>query len=280
MSRDAKSAGGKSAGGKKKKAEAAPKPPVDDLDALNNDQLVELHKLEMSALAEARRNRNYYQLEAEQVNSFYAIVSDEVAKTESHLRNIEAQMERMSDTHRNDIRIYLQKVIHLEYEHTNNLEAVQTLAKTEQEASAKAHEDSRRELKDLKLALKSSLHKSEVAHEEEIKRLKEVERKEMQKLREQFERNYSELLSNYETRLANLRDDLDLRKKMELHEIEERKNRHINDLMIHHTKNFEEMRSYYNSITQDNLDLIKELNVRTRHAHTEHHPSSASSART
>lgn len=263
-SRDAKSATG---GKKKKKAETVPKPPLDDLDALNTEQLLEVHKLETAQLQEARRNRNYYQLEAEQVHAFYAIVGDEVSKTESHLRNIEAQMERMSDTHRNDIRIYLQKVIHLEYEHTNNLEAVTALAKGETDSSLKTHEDSKRELKDLKLALKSSLHKSEVSHEEEIKRLKEVERKEMQKLREQFERNYSELLSNYETRLVNLRDDLDLRKKMELHEIEERKNRHINDLMIHHHRNFEEMRAYYNSITQDNLDLIKELNVSAHSMH-------------
>src|SRR5688572_9415072 len=113
----------KSAGKKKAKAPAAPKPPIDELDGMNIDQLQELHKLETAQLNEARRNRNYYQLEAEQVNSFYAIVGDEVSKTESHLRNIEAQMERMSDTHRNDIRIYLQKVIHLEYEHTNNIEA-------------------------------------------------------------------------------------------------------------------------------------------------------------
>jgi hypothetical protein len=44
-------------------------------------------------------------------------------KTEAHVRNIESQMERMRDTHRNDIRIYLQKVIHLEYEHANNVDA-------------------------------------------------------------------------------------------------------------------------------------------------------------
>ena len=64
----------------------------------------------------------------------------------------------------------------------------------------------------LKLSLKQSLAKNELHREEEIKRLKEVERKEMQKLREQFERNYQELLANYETRLSNLKDDLELRK--------------------------------------------------------------------
>ena len=46
---------------------------------------------------------------------------------------------------------------------------------------------------------------------------------------------------------------------MEIHEIEERKNKHINDLMDNHDKAFKEMRNYYNSITQDNLALIKSL---------------------
>ena len=53
---------------------------------------------------------------------------------------------------------------------------------------------------------------------------------------------------------------------MEIHEIEERKNRHINDLMKNHEKAFAEMKGYYNNITQDNLALIKTLNVRARAA--------------
>jgi len=253
-----------SAGAKKGKDSkaAAAAVPVDELDSLDTEKLAELWKQEQAKLAEARRNRNYYQLEADQVRQFYAIVQDEVGRTSSHLRNLEAQMERMQDTHRNDIRIYLQKVIHLEYEHSNNVESVGALAAGASEAELAAHAQTKKDLSDARMALKLSLHKSEVAHEEEIKRLKEVERKEMTKLREQFERNYAELLAGYESRLAALTDDLSLRTKMEIHEIEERKNRHINDLMIHHEKNFQEMRNYYNSITQDNLDLIKELNVR------------------
>jgi DNA repair exonuclease SbcCD ATPase subunit len=47
---------------------------------------------------------------------------------------------------------------------------------------------------------------------------------------------------------------------MEIHEIEERKHRHINDLMDNFEKAFTEMRNYYNSITRDNLALIKSLN--------------------
>lgn len=46
---------------------------------------------------------------------------------------------------------------------------------------------------------------------------------------------------------------------MEIHEIEERMNTHINDLMQNHEKSFNEMRDYYNSITRDNLALINSL---------------------
>jgi chromosome segregation ATPase len=45
--------------------------------------------------------------------------------------------------------------------------------------------------------------------------------------------------------------------KVEIHEIEERKNQHINDLMKNHQEAFKEMKEYYNDITRENLELIK-----------------------
>lgn len=45
-----------------------------------------------------------------------------------------------------------------------------------------------------------------------------------------------ELQQKYEKRMKMLREDLELRRKQEVHEIEERKNLHINDLMKKHEK--------------------------------------------
>ena len=59
-----------------------------------------------------------------------------------------------------------------------------------------------------------------------------------------------------------LQKELDLRMKVEIHEIEERKNSHRNDLMIAHTKSFQEMKEYYNQITKESLELIKTLKER------------------
>jgi septal ring factor EnvC (AmiA/AmiB activator) len=53
-----------------------------------------------------------------------------------------------------------------------------------------------------------------------------------------------------------------LRHKNEVHEIEERKNAHINDLIVKHDSSFAEMKAYYNEVTQSGLENIKNLKDR------------------
>lgn len=66
-----------------------------------------------------------------------------------------------------------------------------------------------------------------------------------------------ELIETYESKHEKLKEELELRLKVEIHEIEERKNQHINDLMKNHEEAFKEMKEYYNDITRENLELIK-----------------------
>lgn len=65
------------------------------------------------------------------------------------------------------------------------------------------------------------------------------------------------LIKNYEIKMKDLKEELELRRKVEVHEIEERKNQHINDLMKNHEDAFKEMKIYYNYITRENLELIR-----------------------
>lgn len=58
-----------------------------------------------------------------------------------------------------------------------------------------------------------------------------------------------------------LRDELELRRKTEIHEVEERKNSQINTLMKNHEKAFSDIKNYYNDITLNNLALINSLKV-------------------
>ncbi len=52
--------------------------------------------------------------------------------------------------------------------------------------------------------------------------------------------------------------------QVEILEIEERKNNHINELMKKHEKAFGEIKNYYNDITHNNLDLIRSLKEEAR----------------
>ena len=52
------------------------------------------------------------------------------------------------------------------------------------------------------------------------------------------------LIGSYEKKLGDLKKELELRMKVEIHEIEERKNEHINELMHNHEQAFTEMKQY------------------------------------
>ena len=116
----------------------------------------------------------------------------------------------------------------------------------------------------------------------------------MTKLRQDFEARADEQLRKHEQKITALRDELELRRKTEIHEIEEvrscvvfmweivcshspcavhpvmsvicglqRKNGQIQSLMRNHEKAFSDIKNYYNDITLNNLALINSLKVRT-----------------
>jgi len=49
-----------------------------------------------------------------------------------------------------------------------------------------------------------------------------------------FDEKIEQLIQKYENQLVKLKEELDLKLKVELHELEERKNLHINELINNH----------------------------------------------
>jgi hypothetical protein len=69
------------------------------------------------------------------------------------------------------------------------------------------------------------------------------------RMRQDLLRTAAALQAKYEAKMGALREDLDLRRKAELHEMEERKNGQIHALMKQHEKAFGDIKNYYNDIT-------------------------------
>merc|ERR1719305_1930033 len=101
-----------------------------------------------------------------------------------------------------------------------------------------------------KIDIKRELKDQQLANEEDVKMLRHGFAKSLGKLRETFEQNHRALEAQYEEQVQQLKIDLELKAKVEVHEIEERKNQHINELLFNHQEAFDEIKTYYNDITQ------------------------------
>lgn len=207
----------------------------------------------------AQLDRNQVQLDRDTIQTFYDITKKEARDFDMRTAAKDREMELMEDNHRVEVRVYIQKVKHLEYEHKNNMkriggERISTVFEEKEE-----HTDREVDMRKAKRLLKMELKESELNNSEEIKGMKDKHEKNLQMMRSQFEKNMGILKDKYEARVSQLRADLELRRKVEIHEIEERKNLHINDLLHNHEEAFNDIKKYYNDITRDNLKLIRDL---------------------
>ena len=158
-----------------------------------------------------------------------------------------------------ELRVYQQKVKHLEYEHRNNVKAIVVDGVNFLESEKISQDTREKDLLRSKEQLKFEQMEIELINANKVAEVRQQHEKQILKLRQQFEDGLSELSLRSEGRLQQLQTDLELRRRVEVHEVEERKNQHINDLVKNHKKAFGQMKSYYNTITGQNLQLIKGL---------------------
>ncbi|CAM9506290.1 unnamed protein product, partial [Sphacelaria rigidula] len=256
----AKKKGGKKGKGKGKKGKKEEvKQEETEYDNMDLEMLQEVVPMLKQQLEKSMLDRNYVQLERDTIQIFYDITHREVQTLELKISAKDREMELMEDNHRVEVRVYVQKVKHLEYEHQNNIKTINMSEDRLLTSESDLHGQRSSELNRGKKDIKSEVEERYLLNAEEVAQLKKAHGKTLTKMREGFDANLTELRERCDARVAALEDDLELRRKVDIHEIEERKNLHINDLMKNHEKAFGQMKAYYNDITNDNLKLIRSL---------------------
>eukprot|EP01018_Ginkgo_biloba_P011164 Gb_25431 [translate_table: standard] len=155
--------------------------------------------------------------------------------------------------------VYNQKMKHLLYEQQNIIATLKSeheltaIMQREQAAKREA------ELLNDNRCLKQKLKELELSYEDTLRQLKLDHAKDTTKMKHELDLSSRELYFKTEEKIKVVREEAEARRKQEIHEIEERKNTHINELMKKHEKAFTEIKCYYNDITHNNLDLIKTL---------------------
>ncbi|CBZ55817.1 putative growth-arrest-specific protein 8 [Neospora caninum Liverpool] len=260
---------GKGPGGVKPDLEKAGET-EEDLSRISLESLQAEVEQAREQLAKCKADRLYVQLEKDIISRFRDACRNKSSDLDRKLLLHDARVENIVRQHRAEILAYEQKIDSLEHAH----KLVKTDIQTKGEDAVLEEDfvdDTVVNVHHKTLSkLESAAAKQLKAQEQEISNLENAFEQHLTKLGERFQRSFEELRNKYEQQFEEARQTLELREKVEVHEVEERKNLHINELMASHRSAFEQIKAelqfpmpsnaaYYNDITHDNLQLIKEL---------------------
>uniref|UniRef100_A0A673IU07 Dynein regulatory complex subunit 4 n=1 Tax=Sinocyclocheilus rhinocerous TaxID=307959 RepID=A0A673IU07_9TELE len=220
-------------------------------DEMSKEQLEEHIVRLREELDREWEERNYFQLERDKIHTFWKNTKRQLEEKKCELRNRECELEEGEERHQVEIKVYKQKVL-------SELKA-QSVVSTK--LLQKEHADLEDQLRKDMCCLKVDVKEQELSSENVIKNLHLKHDNEMTVLRNDFARQVREIESKYKKRMQKLRQEEQLRHKTEIHEIEERKNSHINMLMMNHEKAFRDIRNYFSDIVYKNVNIITSLKL-------------------
>jgi len=116
--------GKKKKGGKKGKKPKEEPEPDDDYMKMDGETLDKNMSTLKDKLAEAKIRRNMLQMEKDMIHDFYHNTRSEIKELEARIKNFDTDMQEKESQHRTQIKVYMQKVKHLEYEQGNNCDRV------------------------------------------------------------------------------------------------------------------------------------------------------------
>eukprot|EP01004_Peranema_trichophorum_P003928 NODE_2885_length_1468_cov_6.882528_g2495_i0.p1 GENE.NODE_2885_length_1468_cov_6.882528_g2495_i0~~NODE_2885_length_1468_cov_6.882528_g2495_i0.p1 ORF type:complete len:455 (-),score=103.32 NODE_2885_length_1468_cov_6.882528_g2495_i0:33-1397(-) len=220
---------------------------------------VDYHQLWMAteSLTRNKQLRNFFQLERDKINAFWQITKKELESVKAEIRNKDRQKEEMLERHQVEMKVYKQKLRHLLYEQKVQVAELKTETERGLKNKLEEHREKEADLKKDKREIKKESKGQQLEHEDLLYRMQQDNDKELTLQMQNFERNMKEMQMKYDRRIKNLREEMEMKRKAEIDEIERRKTDHIRELMAEHDKAFQDIRDYYNDITSNNLELIK-----------------------
>ena len=180
---------------KGKAAAAAPPPeapsnsaPSDPLASLSVPALTSHVASLQSRLLQLRQSRAVLQQETSLLLQQHSTLLSSNTLAQSHLTNIASATERLSETSRAEIKVYQQKTVHLNFAHDA---AVAQLEVHQTALTAELADSHQQTVQALNATMAQHFHTAaaqSVEDEEEMRRLRETNKKELSKLKENFDK--------------------------------------------------------------------------------------------
>jgi hypothetical protein len=175
-------------------------------------------------LNDGKIKRNLIQIEKDMIHDFYTNTKNEMKQIDSEVTNFESSMEELEQAQSTEIRVYMQKVKHLEYDHKNSLSKVELESKTVMKDENEFHQNNEKEARKGKADLKQQYGETDSSNIEEVNKTEDNLKTELEEIHLSLDAQKQGLIQNYNMKFERLKEELELRLKVEVHEIEERKN--------------------------------------------------------
>lgn len=158
-----------------------------------------------------------------------------------------------------EIKNVTQQMKHLQYENQTKVGEMRAEMMTQLKIAQENHAMQEQELLNDKRELKKLLREKEENTELQIQEMKMHQTEKLSEERQKFCVESQEIIKLYDKRMETYIAEAETRHHMEINEMEERKNSQLARLIEHHDKSFNDLRNYYNDITQNNLALISSM---------------------
>ena len=180
-----------------------------------------------------------------------------ITELEQKISTRDLELASLMESHRVELEVYAHKVKHLQHETKVDVTKVRN---TTEAVLTQNHQSFREKVEKgekEKVVVEQDLEDQMISAHGKISHLLSGNKMDLEELRAKQAAAIETYRATVAERMRELEEKLDVQRRVELQEIEDRKNSHLRTLMSNHEQAFAEMREYYRAITADNLGLIK-----------------------
>lgn len=230
-----------------------------DITKMTKEQLEVYSAKLVEELEREREERNYFQLERDNIQTFWDITRQQLQESRSHNRVLKKEAQDFTKKFEHEALQSRKKFTHLVHCYqseaaSSNVEHLVALKKFQNQFVEKKMELIQHHNSAMKVQLEANLASM---WQNQVNKLEH--RKNLEEAKEEFKQDTMELQNRYDGKIAAYRKNFSLKHNVEIAEVEERKNEHVDKLLKEHELAYEELKSFYNNILLNNLAVIEGL---------------------
>ncbi|AWP01644.1 putative growth arrest-specific protein 8-like [Scophthalmus maximus] len=233
---------------------------------MSREQLEEQMASLEKELEREKKDRNYFQLESNRIQSFWETTERQLQEVRAGRENLYKDIEEDEWRRQVEIKVYKQKMKHLLCEHQNTMCELEADGLVSTEERHKEQKQLETKLREEMRAIK--IDTQQISNENLVKELELKHDEEMTKARISLEKKLAETEATYEKKMTLLPQELENLRKNETSEREDQWNSHIAGLTEDHDKALRDANELVNRMMHQVLDVSDSLKTQMKEMKT------------